>query len=134
MPLGSIEGLGGFFGKDDTMQILSRHKFSIPAIQPNEKATTWTVPKLAWLQAQMDEIPLMYHLGSLSEDCDDIDHSQASGKDAHSPEANYLRKIRTVFWDSAVAGKIYLVQKRGAPAAKYRKPTFEYWSYPVAPK
>jgi hypothetical protein len=116
------------------MQMLSKHRFSIPAIQPNEKPTTWTVPKIAWLQAQMDDVPLLYHLGSLSEDCDDIDRSATTAKDPHSPEAKYLRKIRAVFWDSAMAGKIYLVQKRWAPPAKYRKPTFEYWSHPVPPK
>ena len=113
------------------MQILSRHKFSVPPQQPNEKPTTWTVPKVAWLQSQMDDIPIMYHCGSLSEDCGDIDYSPASGKDAHSPEANYLRKIRTVFWGAAMKGKVYLVQRRTAPQAKNRKPTFEYWSHPV---
>ena len=116
------------------MKMLSKHKFSIPAQQPNEKPTTWTVPKVAWLQSQMDDVPLMYHRGSLSEDCEDVDYSQASGKDAHSPAAKYLRKIRTIFWAAAVDGKVYLVQKRGSPPAKNRKPTFEYWSYPVPPK
>ena len=116
------------------MQILSKHHFSIPAQQPNERPKRWAVPKIAWLQAQMDDIPLMYHLGSLSEDCDDIPHSQAAGKAARSPEAEYLRKIRTIFWGAAMDGKVYLVQRRTAPPAKYRKPTFEYWSYPVAPK
>ena len=116
------------------MKMLSKHSFSIPAQQPNEKPKKWGVPKIAWLQSQMDDVPLMYHCGSLSEDCEDGDYSQSNGKDAHSPAAKYLRKIRTVFWAAAMEGKIYLVQKRGAPPAKKRKPTFEYWSYPVPPR
>ena len=116
------------------MKTLSKHTFEVQGVQPNEEPTTWHVPKVGWLQSQMDDIPLMYHLGSLSEDCDQIDYSLTAPKDSHSPAARYLRKIRTVFWAASQEGKVYLFQKRVAPAMSYRKPRFEYWSYPVPPR
>jgi hypothetical protein len=116
------------------MKTLSKHKFSISSIQPNDEPREWFVPKVGWLQFRMDDIPLMYHLGSLSEDCDRLIMDLETGKETLSPEAKYLRKIRTVFWGAAHEGKLYLVQKRVVPALPYKKPTFEYWSHPVAPK
>tara|TARA_R100001086_G_C11743267_1_gene233117 strand:- start:203 stop:553 length:351 start_codon:yes stop_codon:yes gene_type:complete len=116
------------------MKTLSKHIFSVPAQQPNEKPREWHLPRVAWLQSQLDDVPLLYHLGSLSEDCGQLVTNIENGKEALSPESKYLRKIRFVFWAAAMEGKVYLVQKRVAPPAKYRKPTFEYWSYPVPPK
>ena len=116
------------------MKTLSKHKFSIPSIQPNDEPREWFVPKVGWLQFRMDDVPLMYHLGSLIEDCDQMDYSLDAAKDTRSPAARYLRKIRAVFWIASQEGKVYLFQKRAAAPMVYRKPTFEYWSYPVPPK
>ena len=116
------------------MQTLSKHKFNITSIQPNDEAREWCVPKIGWLQSQMDDIPLMYHYGSLIEDCDQMDYSLDAAKDTRSPAARYLRKIRAVFWIASQEGKVYLFQKRAAPPIMDRKPTFEYWSYPVPPR
>ena len=106
------------------MKTLSKHTFEVKGVQPNEEPMTWHVPKIVWLQAQMDDIPLMYHLGSLIEDCEQIDYSMDAPRNSHSPAARYLRKIRTVFGIAAQEGKVYLFQK----------PRFEYWSYPVPPR
>ena len=116
------------------MKTLSKHKFSISSIQPNDEPREWHVPKIVWLQAQMDDVPLMYHLGSLIEDCEQIDYGLTVGKNTHSSAARYLRKIRNVFWAASQEGKVYLFQKRAAAPMVYRKPTFEYWSYPVPPR
>ena len=116
------------------MKTLSKHKFSISSIQPNDEPREWHVPKIVWLQAQLDAVPLMYHLGSLIEDCDQMDYSVDAPKNTHSPAARYLRKIRNVFWAASQEGKVYLFQKRAAAPMVYRKPTFEYWSYPVPPR
>ena len=116
------------------MKTLSKHTFQIRGVQPYEEPREWHVPKIVWLQAQMDDIPLMYHLGSLIEDCEQIDYSMDAPRNSHSPAARYLRKIRTVFGIAAQEGKVYLFQKRAAPAMTYQKPRFEYWSYPVPPR
>ena len=116
------------------MKTLSKHTFQIRGVQPNDEPREWHVPKIGWLQSQMDDIPLMYHLGSLIEDCDQMDYSLTAAKDTRSPAARYLRKIRAVFWIASEEGKVYLFQKRADLPMTYRKPTFEYWSYPVPPK
>ena len=116
------------------MKTLSKHTFQIRGVQPNEEPREWHVPKIVWLQAQMDDIPLMYHLGSLIEDCEQIDYGLTVGKNTNSPAARYLRKIRAVFRAASQEGKVYLFQKRAAPAMTYQKPRFEYWSYPVPPR
>ena len=116
------------------MKTLSNHTFSIKSIQPNDKPKKWKVPKAAWLQSQMDDVPLMYHYGSLSEDFDDIILSPVTGKDVISPEAKYLRKIRAIFLNAAEEGRVHLFQRRITRPAEYHKPAFEYWSTPVSPK
>jgi hypothetical protein len=116
------------------MKTFSNHTFSVKSIQPNDKPRKWQVPKAAWLQSQMDDVPLMYHYGSLSEDCDHLTLSPVTGKDSPSPQAKYLRKIRAIFLNAAQEGRVRLFQKRISPPAKYIKPVFEYWSYPVPPK
>ena len=84
------------------MQTLSKHVFSVPAQQPNEIPKKWHLPRVAWLQSLLDDVPLLYHLGSLSEDCGQLVMNIESGKEALSPEAKYLRKIRLVFWAAAM--------------------------------
>ena len=116
------------------MKTLSKHKFSISSIQPNDEPRVWFGPKVGWLQFRMDDVPRMYLLGSLIEDCEQIDYGLTVGKNTNSPAARYLRKIRAVFWAASQEGKVYLFQKRAAPAMTYQKPRFEYWSYPVPPR
>lgn len=116
------------------MKHFSDHAFTINVLQKDsrrrdeEMSRRWRCPTIEWLRANLENGPLMYHFGALSEDCVKMHRDQ---KEKLSAESKHLRKIRRVVLDASKKEKVILVQKRVSRRTKYGKPAYEYWSYPM---
>lgn len=115
------------------MKHFSDHAFSINVLQKDsrrrdeERSKKWKCPTIEWLRANLDRGPMMYHFGSLSEDCE----KRSQGPlDTLSAESKHLRKIRSIIREASKKNQVFLVQKRISQSKEYGKPAFEYWSYP----
>jgi len=102
----------------------SKHHFPVTG------ESIWTVPRLSWVENQIGAKHMVYHVGFLAVDCDQLMHNRKTGKDSLSPAAKYLRKVRAAAYSAAEAGLVHLTQKRTDNPAYKGQPRFEYRASP----